>query len=46
MTVIVLIGGLLTLGLGVIGYYLSKLYLEVKKRPLYLEKERGGWLES
>lgn len=46
MTVMVLIGGLLTLGLGVIGYYLSKIYLEVKRRPIFLEGERGGWLET
>ena len=38
MTVIVLIGGLLTLGLGVIGYYLSKLYLEVKNALFILKK--------
>lgn len=46
MTVIILVGGLLTVGLGVIGYYLSKIYLEVKGRPIYLLKESSDrdWL--
>lgn len=46
MTVIILVGGLLTVGLGVIGYYLSKIYLEVKGRPVYLLKESSDrdWL--
>lgn len=33
------IGGIELLSLGVIGLYLSKTYLEVKKRPIYIIKE-------
>lgn len=37
--VITLLGGLQLLCLGIMGQYLSKLYLEVKDRPKYLVKE-------
>ncbi len=37
--IIVLIGGLLMLGIGVLGFYLSKIYLEVKNRPIYISQE-------
>lgn len=37
--IIVLIGGLLMLGIGVLGFYLSKIYLEVKNRPIYISRE-------
>ena len=33
------IGGVQLLCIGVIGQYLSKTYLEVKKRPIYIIKE-------
>ncbi len=33
------VGGLILLCLGILGEYLSKIYLEVKKRPIYLAKE-------
>ena len=36
---LMLIGGLLMLFLGIIGQYLSRIYIEVKKRPVYLVKE-------
>lgn len=36
---IVFVGGLQCMFLGVIGIYLSKIYLEVKSRPIYIEKE-------
>lgn len=36
---LLLIGGSIQLSLGVIGQYLAKTYLEVKRRPIYLLKE-------
>ena len=39
MCVMLFIGGILEFSIGVLGTYLSKTYLEVKKRPIYLVKE-------
>ncbi|WP_035425431.1 glycosyltransferase family 2 protein [Atopobium fossor] len=39
MAIILLATGVITFGLGIIGFYLSKIYLEVKGRPVYLIKE-------
>ncbi len=36
--VILLVGGLQLLSIGILGQYLSKTYLETKKRPLYIVK--------
>ena len=38
--IITLISGVQMLSLGIIGQYLSKMYLEVKGRPIYIVKER------
>lgn len=40
MCVVMLIGGIQLFCIGVLGQYLSKTYLETKKRPIYLVKER------
>ena len=37
--IMVFIGGVQLLSLGIIGQYLSKTYLEVKNRPIYIIKE-------
>ena len=37
--IMVFMGGIQLLSLGVIGQYLSKTYLEVKNRPVYIVKE-------
>ena len=37
--IILMVSGIQLLCLGVIGQYLSKTYLEVKRRPIYLAKE-------
>lgn len=37
--VISFISGIQLLGIGVVGMYLSKTYLETKKRPIYIKKE-------
>lgn len=36
-----LLSGILLLAIGVIGIYLSKVYLEVKGRPKYIVKEKA-----
>ena len=41
MCVIILLGGLQLLAIGVLGQYLSKTYLETKKRPIYIIKEKN-----
>lgn len=39
MCVMLLIGGLQFLMIGILGQYLSKMYVETKKRPIYIIKE-------
>lgn len=39
MCVILFVGGILEFSIGILGGYLSKTYLESKRRPLYLTKE-------
>ena len=38
--IIVLVAGVQLFCLGVVGQYLSKVYLEVKERPIYIVKEK------
>lgn len=40
--IVFLVGGVQLLCTGIIGQYLSKTYLETKRRPIYIEKESGG----
>ncbi len=39
MVVILFLGGIQLMGIGVLGEYLSKTYMEVKRRPHYIIKE-------
>ncbi|EHJ52509.1 glycosyltransferase family 2 protein [Streptococcus macacae] len=39
--IILFIGGLQLLALGIIGKYIAKIFLETKKRPVYIIKEKG-----
>ena len=39
--IILFVSGIQLLSLGIIGQYLSKTYLEVKKRPIYIIKENN-----
>lgn len=39
VVIILFIGGIQLLSIGILGLYLSKLYLEAKKRPIYLLEE-------
>ena len=41
MCVILLLGGAILFGLGIVGLYLSKVYSEVKRRPLYVVAEEA-----
>ena len=41
VSIILLIGGLQLLSLGIIGKYIAKIFLETKKRPVYIVKEKG-----
>ena len=40
IVIITLLGGIQLLFLGIIGEYLAKTYMETKKRPIYIIKER------
>ncbi len=40
--IIFMVSGIQLFSLGIIGQYLSKTYLEVKKRPIYIIKERSN----
>lgn len=42
MCVIILMGGLQLLCMGILGTYLSKMYLETKRRPVYIVREKDG----
>ena len=37
--IMVFLGGVQLIGIGVVGMYLSKTYLETKKRPIYIVRE-------
>lgn len=39
VSIILFIGGIQLLSLGIIGKYISKIFLETKKRPIYIIKE-------
>lgn len=41
MAVILFLGGIQLLTIGILGKYISKIYLETKKRPLYFIKEQS-----
>ena len=42
---ILFVGGMILLTLGVIGEYISRIYEEVKKRPLYIVRDKMGFGE-
>lgn len=40
--VITFLGGVQLFSVGILGQYISKIYLETKKRPIYIVKEKSG----
>ena len=42
----IFLGGIQLLGIGILGSYLSKTYLEVKSRPIYILKESNMMKEK
>ena len=43
MCVILFLGGIQLIVLGIIGEYIAKAYLEVKRRPIYITKNKLGF---
>ena len=46
LCVILLLGGIQLITIGILGEYIAKTYIEVKKRPIYLIREKIGFDES
>ncbi|MGZ9804974.1 glycosyltransferase family 2 protein [Streptococcus sp. V869] len=42
VTILLFLGGLQLLSIGIVGKYIGKIFLETKKRPIYLIKERNN----
>lgn len=43
MSVLLFLGGIQVLGLGIIGEYIGRIYVEVKNRPIYIIQKRVGF---
>jgi glucosyltransferase len=43
ISVILLLGGMNLMAIGIVGEYVSKMYLEIKKRPIYVAKTKLGF---
>lgn len=44
--IVLLLGGLNLMAVGILGEYISKMYLEIKKRPIYVAKNKLGFDED
>lgn len=43
MCVILILGGIQLIVIGIVGEYIANIYMEVKRRPIYITKERLGF---
>ncbi len=46
VSIILFVGGMQLFTTGILGQYLAKMYMEVKKRPIYIIKEQSGLKNS
>lgn len=46
MSVLLILGGLILFVLGIIGEYVSRTYIEIKNRPIYIIKDKIGYDED
>lgn len=46
VAIILFMGGIQLLGMGILGDYLSKTYAEVKRRPIYIVKEKSNLMQQ
>ncbi|EFQ56665.1 hypothetical protein HMPREF9176_1236 [Streptococcus downei F0415] len=42
VTIILLIGGIQLMTVGILGKYIAKIFVETKRRPVYIVKERSN----
>ena len=40
---ILILGGINLMAIGIVGEYIGKIYLEIKKRPIYITKDTLGF---